>query len=132
MKNEIYYCKSLNPAEKMALSYVLKGCKRQKYISADVLAKLLCSSRQTSAKVMASLETKGLIKRMKPEGAKYYIIIVLNYTFDKFAPGLEICENEITKDKDISNFCKLQEETKQLSDIEEGRKAIALFNKIYG
>lgn len=131
MKNEIYYNKALNPAEKMALSYILKGCKRQKYIGADVLARLLCSTRQTASKVLKSLEDKTIIKRMKPEGAKYYIIIVLNSTFERFCPGLEICENQITKDKDITNFCKYQEENKQDTELEEGRKLVRLFDKIY-
>lgn len=132
MKNEIYYSKSLNPAEKMALSYIMKGNKRQKFISSDILARLLCSTRQTASKVMKSLEDKGLIKRMKPAGSKYYITIVINVTFDMFAPGLEICENRITKDKDITCFCDIQEETKQITEKEEIRRAIATFNRICG
>lgn len=132
MKNEIYYSKSLNPAEKMALSYIMKGNKRQKFISSDILARLLCSTRQTASKVMKSLEDKGLIKRMKPEGAKYYITIILNHTFATFSPGLVICENRITRDKEITCFCDIQEENKTITEKEDCRRAIALFDKLYG
>lgn len=131
MKNEIYYSKSLNPAEKMALSYILKGCKRQKFISIEIMARLLCCSRQTASKVMASLEKKQLIKRMKPDGAKYYIIIILNNTFNIFCPGLEISENKITKDKDINCFCDIQAENKTITEKEEIKRFVALFNKLY-
>lgn len=131
MKNEIYYSKILNPAEKMALSYILKGCKRQKFIAIDVIARLLCCSRQTASKVMKSLEDKNLIKRMKPDGAKYYIIVVLNNAFEWFCPNLEICENQITKDKDINCFAELQAENKKINDREEIRRAQDFFKRLF-
>lgn len=83
---------TLEPLEKLAIAYLLKGHLRYKYVAREKMADILKTSEATASKVFKELEKKGLIYWVKVDGKKYKVVIITQECFNRYG---ELVENDI-------------------------------------
>lgn len=110
---------TLEPLEKLAIAYFLKGHLRYKYVAREKMADVLKTSNATASKVFKSLEKKGLIYWERVEGKKYKVVIITQECFNLYG---ELVEN------DIKEVCCVKDNRIETLGQIEANKPLYLIN----